>query len=323
MAKKIAAALKGAKMRGKGISLEYRNGTCQITGDVPSVKYRALASKVIAGVPGVDNVDNRLTVDGAAAPRSLPSQVARAGYEGGPRQQVQQVSHEAPALDNQSVAQSIADALSSSGLSGYDIEVRFSNGVATLAGKVDSPAAAERAHQACQGVPGVQQVNNRLTVNGLPAVPPQQPGIMPAGYPQLPTQGMPPQMAMAPMQGLPPQMAMHPGAGMPGQAPAPMMAHPGMGGPVSPAGHMIYNQPNVPEYAWPSYAPYDNSAAVTYPSAYDASAWPYIGPYYPYPQVPLGWRKASLEWDDGQWNLKFNSRTDRWWWFLNPHNWTE
>jgi hypothetical protein len=85
----------------------------------------------------------------------------------------------------------------------------------------------------------------------------------------------------------------------------------------------MYNQPNVPQYAWPSYAPPDNSAAITYPSQYDASAWPYIGPYYPYPQVPLGWRKATLEWDDGSWNLKFNSRTDRWWWFMNPHNWSE
>ena len=84
---------------------------------------------------------------------------------------------------------------------------------------------------------------------------------------------------------------------------------------------MMYNQPNVPEYAWPSYAPNNNSAAISYPTQYDASAWPYIGPFYPYPQVPLGWRSAQLNWDDGYWNLKFNSRTDHWWWFMNPHNW--
>ena len=64
-----------------------------------------------------------------------------------------------------------------------------------------------------------------------------------------------------------------------------------------------------------------NYAAVTYPNQYSASAWPYIGPFYPYPQVPLNWRKVTLEWSDGHWDLNFDSRTDRWWWFLNPKNW--
>ncbi|MGI9517173.1 MAG: hypothetical protein ACR2NP_09015 [Pirellulaceae bacterium] len=31
-------------------------------------------------------------------------------------------------------------------------------------------------------------------------------------------------------------------------------------------------------------------------------------PFYPYPQVPLGWRKATLEWDDGWWYLDFGGR---------------
>jgi hypothetical protein len=83
----------------------------------------------------------------------------------------------------------------------------------------------------------------------------------------------------------------------------------------------VYDNPNIPEYAWPTYAQFPNYAAVTYPSQYSASAWPYIGPFYPYPQVPLNWRKVQLEWSDGHWDLKFDSRTDRWWWFLNPANW--
>ena len=73
--------------------------------------------------------------------------------------------------------------------------------------------------------------------------------------------------------------------------------------------------------AWPTYAQYPNSAAITYPTEYSASAWPYIGPFYPYPQVPLGWRSAQLDWDDGHWNLNFRSRTDKWWWFISPKNW--
>ena len=31
-------------------------------------------------------------------------------------------------------------------------------------------------------------------------------------------------------------------------------------------------------------------------------------PFYPYPQVPLGWRRAILEWDDGWWYLDFADR---------------
>ena len=54
---------------------------------------------------------------------------------------------------------------------------------------------------------------------------------------------------------------------------------------------------------------------------YSASAWPYIGPFYPYPQVPMGWREVSLEWDDGQWNLNFNKEKDKWYWILSPKNW--
>ena len=66
-----------------------------------------------------------------------------------------------------------------------------------------------------------------------------------------------------------------------------------------------YDNPQMPGYAWPSYAAYPNYAGLTYPRQYSPSAWPYIGPFYPYPQVPLGWRKVTLEWDDGWWFLDF------------------
>ena len=80
------------------------------------------------------------------------------------------------------------------------------------------------------------------------------------------------------------------------------------GGATYGAGAPRYDQPNLPSYAWPSYAAYPNYAAVTYPKQYSPSAWPYIGPFYPYPQVPLGWRKVALEWDDGLWYLDFTSK---------------
>jgi len=90
-------------------------------------------------------------------------------------------------------------------------------------------------------------------------------------------------------------------------------AAPGSGGPVpmytsAAAGGVAparYDQPYMPNCAWPSYAAYPNYAALTYPKQYSPTAWPFIGPFYPYPQVPLGWRKVTLEWDDGWWMLDF------------------
>jgi hypothetical protein len=93
-----------------------------------------------------------------------------------------------------------------------------------------------------------------------------------------------------------------------GNAP-PMPSYvPGTGGGVSPA---VYDHPNMPGYAWPAYASHPNYAGLTYPKQYSPTAWPYIGPFYPYPQVPLGWRKVVLEWDDGWWMLDFKSKTHR------------
>ncbi len=82
-------------------------------------------------------------------------------------------------------------------------------------------------------------------------------------------------------------------------------------GPVAGPAPARYDQPCMPNYAWPSYAAYPNYAALTYPRQYSPTAWPYIGPFYPYPQVPLGWRKVTLEWDDGWWWLDFKNCPSR------------
>ncbi len=252
-------------------------------------------------------------------------------------------SQPAAGPSNQQVAQGIADKLSQAGLSAYDIEIRFKNGACSLIGEVSNVSEAQNAQRAAQSVPGVMQVMNRLTINGRPvaAAAPQgmgRPGAYPPGLavgqgqlpPGLPSQAagnnpMIQQMQMQQMQMQRMAQIQQTGMGGPGMDGSAMGA-PGMGGRpqsgVTPAGHhMMYNQPNVPEYAWPTYAQHDNYAAVTYPSQYDASAFPYIGPFYPYPQVPLNWRQSTLEWKDGSWNLRFSTRTDKWWWFANPNNW--
>ncbi len=105
-------------------------------------------------------------------------------------------------------------------------------------------------------------------------------------------------------------MACRPNCAMPVAA-APCCPN-GYGGPNAYAGSAPrYDQPHMPNHAWPSYAAYPNYAGVTYPRQYSPTAWPYIGPFYPYPQVPLGWRKVTLEWDDGWWMLDFHSKCHR------------
>jgi hypothetical protein len=98
------------------------------------------------------------------------------------------------------------------------------------------------------------------------------------------------------------QAASYVGDGPANMGPAPMAYVPS--GPVR---AVSYDNAQMPGNAWPSYASYPNYAALTYPRQYSPAAWPYIGPFYPYPQVPLGWRKVSLEWDDGWWFLDFSS----------------
>jgi hypothetical protein len=223
------------------------------------------------------------------------------------------------AASNQETAEKIGKALVAARLSGYDIDIRYQNGVATLSGMVNNPGQKLAAEKATASVKGVARVNNRLTVaEPLPksavqhAVAAQPRGASQRVRPvNLQAQQV---QAQAPAgdAGLQPE----PMGQMGPAAPMPAYGHPGGG-----ASHVIYNQPNFPNYAWPSYAAYPNYAAVSYPTQYAASAWPYIGPFYPYPQVPLGWRKAQLEWDDGYWQLNFRPRTDRWWWFLDCRNW--
>src|SRR5262249_18485488 len=158
-----------------------------------------------------------------------------------------------------------------------------------LTGSVQSPQQKQAATKAAQSVAGVKKVDNRLEVQMAYRGPAGQ-RIRQAQY-----------EGQAPAQ-IPAQGAMQPEPMRPvGPAPSPMF-----GAPAAAASHVIYNQPNQPDYAWPAYAQYPNYAAVQYPTQYAASAWPYIGPFYPYPQVPLGWRKATLEWDDGYWNLSFS-----------------
>jgi hypothetical protein len=78
------------------------------------------------------------------------------------------------------------------------------------------------------------------------------------------------------------------------------------------SGYDMY-QPNLPNYAWPTYAPYNNYSRVAYPEYYPYDAFPFIGPTHPFPKVPTGWRSVKLEWNDGFWYFsKLGTKHDYW-----------
>jgi osmotically-inducible protein OsmY len=189
---------------------------------------------------------------------------------------------------NQQTAQRVADALERVGLTGYEIEIRFEDGIATLAGEVATAEQLQVARIAASTVQGVSEVRNRLQVTG----PIAQTNFVPPSRPMPPVS----QASMAMMGGM-------------------------QAIPTSIGGAGAYSNPQLPKHAWPAYAQYPNSAAVSYPTQYSASAWPYIGPFYPYPQVPMGWREVSLEWDDGHWQLDFEKKKSAWYWLFKPKNW--
>ncbi|MGQ0635897.1 MAG: BON domain-containing protein [Planctomycetaceae bacterium] len=226
-----------------------------------------------------------------------------------------------PGASNQEQAYKVRDALKAAKLTGYEIEVEYQNGIARLNGMVSSPDQKLAATKAAQSVKGVTRVDNRLTV-AEPAAPKGAVQQAAAGPASAPRGRVRPANYQGGYEGQPPMQVPAGASGMqPEPLAAPAGAALGYGNPSGDLSHVIYNQPSFPNYSWPSYAQYPNYAAVSYPTQYSASAWPYIGPFYPYPQVPLGWRKATLEWDDGYWQLSFSPRTDRWWWWCDPRNW--
>lgn len=72
-----------------------------------------------------------------------------------------------------------------------------------------------------------------------------------------------------------------------------------------------HHGPYAPGYAGPVPAGHPNFGAVSYPKPHAPAVWPYIGPYYPNPQIPPGWKKVALEWDDGYWYLDFKTGKGR------------
>ncbi len=300
LSQQIADSLRG-RLKNYSVGVRAQDGTVWLNGSVASQSQMAAAVETAQKTPGVERVVNNLSIGQPAA--------APAGNRSNLRQPVVQASMELPEHAQQQlsmagpVAQSDdepAQSRMNNTSQGSDPNAHNS-GYYAEAPAANSPAANAAAY-APRNMAAAQQMQPSMMQQGPPAMMQQAPQSMmrPMGQ-QVP---LPLAMNTAPYH----PAAMQNGApnGGPNEMIGPPQPLPGAApmGPGAPAPYH-FDHPQMPGYAWPSYASYPNYAAVTYPKQYSPTAWPYIGPFYPYPQVPLGWRKVTLEWEDGWWFLDF------------------
>ena len=160
MAESIASALRSAGLSGYNISIRYQAGKAELTGSVADAGQKAAVTQLVTGVNGVAAVDNQLKVVPAKAPKPAIKPVA---FAPDPR------PTPANKLANQKMAEQIARALGAAKLSSYDIEIRFRQGTAQLAGTVNSLQERAYAEQIAATVPGVKKVENQLALGRRPA----------------------------------------------------------------------------------------------------------------------------------------------------------
>lgn len=212
----------------------------------------------------------------------------------------------------------------------YNIEVAYQEGKVRLRGEVASEADRDEIANFVRRIPKVRSVSETMTVTPNAALPVAAPvgeqyaqnfvrpvqAVTPAAQPAASpapvvyaagdVTAVAPAAAGAPL-GSPIDGGLSIGAPAAGVAPAAVRSPSDYFAPQgaqTPA--TVNGQPNLPDYAWPSYADYPNYSQVTYPKNYECDSFPYIGPFYPYPQAPLGWRKVTMQWHDGYWWLDFN-----------------
>jgi len=289
IAKSVAVRLRDSgSLDGYRVKVRAKQGTVWLEGEVADAKNISAAVGLAESTAGVERVVNRLAVvsqsPGRQSNLALPKRAWEdAGVEQ-PRQRVTPVPKSPNSKYAASETQQVAWA---------DEEAVRSKGVRV--GVPPQMAATPRPMRMSSSAPvqpvGMRSMSRQEMIRGEQVVP----GSMRfyEGSAQTPTEAMP-SAGMAP-------------ATMPGMVPGGPrpLGSAGVGAPPIP---MRGDGPNMPNYAWPSYASYPNYAALQYPTQYSPAAWPYIGPFYPYPQVPLGWRRVSLEWDDGWWYVDFDER---------------
>ncbi|MGN6133044.1 MAG: BON domain-containing protein [Aureliella sp.] len=333
-------------LKGFDLDLKVESGVVYLTGNVRSPAQHAIVVEAVERTGGVAQLVDKLQVSGEGSTDKRTSESADARGEFslskavklGPSESTDVVpasaDEAAPSSSDVAITDSIIGKLQqqkqAGALKGFDLDVTTTQGTVALRGKVASPEQKALVLDIARRIRGVRKVVDDVAVasavrqassiepslQGVPAVPPLQPVPQVASMPVVGSPATPRPFApamVANMQGGVTNVQTGEGCYVGGEVaggtamgtPVPMQAG---GGVAYGMGAPRYDQPYMPSYAWPSYAAYPNYAAVTYPKQYSPSAWPYIGPFYPYPQVPLGWRKVALEWDDGLWYLDFTSK---------------
>jgi hypothetical protein len=284
VAKQIARNLDNSgQLSGYKIGVKYQDGTVWLRGQVSNQDQMKTALTLVFQMPGVARVVNELSANDSPSTPSwsqLAAQQTKAD-DSPARENPLRSPAAARAADQQPQQLSLAKRLegfisSASEPSAPAHADRVPNSFAMSAA---APVSAEEAQDSPQPIETPQRAKpmSKATRGGTTYVAMMQPE------------------ARGPMA--------------PNGAPLPMYTAAARSG-AAPA---RYDQPCLPNYAWPSYAAYPNYANVTYPKQYSPTAWPYIGPFYPYPQVPLGWRKVTLEWDSGWWFLDFKDQPASCW----------
>jgi hypothetical protein len=191
-------------------------------------------------------------------------------------------------VSNQSLANTVATTLEKSGnLHGKTVDITVTDGIVELKGKVTDGAQHDAVISTVLTIPGVKSVIDSMSTSALLPVRPVQ-------ALESPTLAPPPA-----------------GAGvLPAPTAGPIVDPLPLGGGATP---YDLSPPRLPPYAWPTYAPYNNVSRVAYPNNYPSNAFPFIGPFYPFPKVPLGWRSVTLEWQDGHWWMGRNGTKYDYW----------
>lgn len=281
MAQRIGTHLKqSGQLHNYRVGVKYHNGVATLGGSVANSEQRDLAIKLARQIKGVKQIDCKLQVADSSEQAASNSEPKAIQAKPAKPSQLGPASFEEPVGDAEEVGEAF-----------------------------EAAPTAEIQPAPVQQAPMIQQAPiQQAPVMQRQPMPQMHRSNMPVPAGRIP--GMAP-MRQASANGVYQAAGSCPceGGGGPG------MAMGGMDGGPAPMGFVpagsgrgpSYDNAQMPGYAWPSYASYPNYAALTYPQQYSPTAWPYIGPFYPYPQVPLAWRKVSLEWDDGWWFLDFSS----------------
>lgn len=295
-----------AALKGYRVSVKAKDGTVWLSGTLSSQEQLELTTSLVESTAGVERVVNRLSVRDAA------SDVAEKPSIFSLPESVKTLVGLAPETGNSSPSAAVAAEYGAVALASGDDQTDQATGQILLT-QAQAPTPRRQSAPATRPVGPSAARPMPMRVAGQPS----RTAVRPSGYGEsmvLPgpeghadyaaVDGLADgQMVPGSMRISDGGMAMPEGAMGMGR-PMPMGAA-GVGMPAVP---VRGGGPNMPNYAWPSYAANPNYAAVQYPTQYSPTAWPYIGPFYPYPQVPLGWRRVSLEWDDGWWFLDFDER---------------